>query len=141
MNVDLQALAMECNAVAYAPPPYRAVRGVSMTFDQVEAFAKRIANPLVVEITGNEATILHLSVRVDQLSRLLNRSMSVMRALHQSAEPDESTEGLPAVIQPAAFCTFVDAHADLLFQVNQLGLCLPDTQPSAAETEGAEAPQ
>lgn len=39
---DLRALAHECGAVSYTPGPMRAVRGVSMTFEQLEAFAARV---------------------------------------------------------------------------------------------------
>ncbi|CAN7784372.1 hypothetical protein LJR175_008396 [Variovorax sp. LjRoot175] len=36
---ELRAMAGHCGAVAYSPVPLRAVRGVSLTFEQLEAFA------------------------------------------------------------------------------------------------------
>lgn len=120
-QATIQAIAMACGAIAYTPPPLRAVRGVSMTFGQLDAFAERIANPLLVELAGHESSILHLSAMVDGLRQLLVRSMAVMKALHESAVPDESTEGVPCVIQAEPFRTFVDAHAELLYEVKQLG--------------------
>ena len=38
-NLDL---ARECGATPFTPPPLRAVRGVSFTFDQLDAFAARV---------------------------------------------------------------------------------------------------
>jgi hypothetical protein len=36
---ELRQMADHCGAVSYSPPPMRAVRGVSVTFDQLESFA------------------------------------------------------------------------------------------------------
>lgn len=36
---ELHAMASQCGAVSYTPGPLRAVRGVSLTFEQLEAFA------------------------------------------------------------------------------------------------------
>lgn len=68
---------------------------------------------------------------VDEVRLLLDRSMAVMKALHESAEPDESTEGVPCVIQPEAFRAFVDAHAELLYAVKQLGNKVAREVPNA----------
>lgn len=38
---DLE-IARKCGATSYSPPPLRAVRGLSFTFDQLTAFADRI---------------------------------------------------------------------------------------------------
>lgn len=68
---------------------------------------------------------------VDEVRLLLDRSMAVMKALHESAEPDESTEGVPCVIQPKPFREFVDAHAELLYAVKQLGNNVAREVPNA----------
>lgn len=39
----LEKLAIEHGAVHYSPPPMRAVKGISFTFEQLEAFAKAYA--------------------------------------------------------------------------------------------------
>lgn len=131
MATDHQSIAMECGAVAYTPPRLRAVRGVSMTFEQLDAFAERIANPLLAELAGYEASILHLSAMVDEARLLLDRSMAAMKALHESAQPDESIEGVPCVIQPKPFREFVDAHAKLLYEVKHLGHDVVQEVPNA----------
>ena len=40
---ELRQMAEHCGAVAYSPPPMRAVRGVSLTFEQLEALAVLIS--------------------------------------------------------------------------------------------------
>lgn len=40
---DLRQMAEHCGAVSYSPPPMRAVRGVSLTFEQLEALAVLIS--------------------------------------------------------------------------------------------------
>lgn len=47
--LNVQALANECGAIAYSPPPMRAVRGVSFTYEQLEAFSRRL-----LEATGDQ---------------------------------------------------------------------------------------
>lgn len=81
------------------------------------------ANPVIVQ---------QLLGIVDHGLQILNRSMAVMKALHESAEPDESTEGVPCVIQPKPFREFVDAHAELLYAVKQLGNNVARDVPSAS---------
>lgn len=82
--------------------------------DNAQKYAAFIAaaNPVIVQ---------RLLEIVDHGLQLLDRSMAVMKALHESAEPDESTEGVPCVIQPKPFREFVDAHAELLYAVKHLG--------------------
>lgn len=70
---------------------------------------------------ANPVTVQLLLAVVDEARLLLDRSMAVMKALHESAQPDESTEGVPCVIQPEPFHAFVDAHADLLYKIKHLG--------------------
>lgn len=76
---------------------------------------------LHAEIAGHEAANLHLSAMVDELRELLQDAKCAMTELQQAAVPDESTEGVPAIIPPAAFRAFVDAHAQLCFCMHQRG--------------------
>ncbi len=76
---------------------------------------------LQAEIAGHEASNLHLSAMVDELRELLQDAKRAMAELHQAAIPDESTEGIPAIIPPDAFRKFVDAHAMLCFCLHQRG--------------------
>lgn len=73
------------------------------------------------EIAGLESANGHLSALVDDLRELLQDARNAMTELHQAAIPDESTEGVPAIIPPEAFRKFVDAHAQLLFLLHQRG--------------------
>lgn len=76
---------------------------------------------LQAEIAGHEAANGHLSALVDELRELLQDACNAMTELHQAAIPDESTEGVPAIIPPESFRKFVDAHAELLFLMRQRG--------------------
>lgn len=40
--MNIEKLAIEHGAVHYSPPPMRAVKGLSFTFEQLEAFAKAL---------------------------------------------------------------------------------------------------
>jgi hypothetical protein len=43
MNQEqLRTLAFNCGAVPYSPPPMRAIRGVSMTYEQLTQFARAL---------------------------------------------------------------------------------------------------
>lgn len=79
----------------------------------------------VVEIDGlagtSAAELRRLSAMVDELRELLQNAKRAMTELHQAAIPDESTEGVPAIIPPEAFAKFVDAHAQLCFLMHQRG--------------------
>lgn len=81
------------------------------------------------EIAGHEAANGHLSRMVDELRELAQDAKQAMTALHQAAIPDESQEGVPAIIPHAAFRRFVDAHAQLCFCLHQLGHDGPREQP------------
>jgi hypothetical protein len=70
-----------------------------------------------VEIAGLNSSVEHLSALVDDARSLLQRAMQVMKELHESAQPDESQDGVPAVIPGAAFAQFVDAHAELMYAI------------------------
>lgn len=91
--------------------------------DRVDEIANRIAafTSLQAEIAGHEAANLHLSGLVDELRELLQDAKRAMTELHQSAIPDESSEGVPAIIPPEAFRKFADAHAQLCFLMHQRG--------------------
>ena len=43
---ELRQMAHHCGAVSYSPPPMRAVRGVSLTFEQLEAFALLVSGAM-----------------------------------------------------------------------------------------------
>lgn len=91
--------------------------------DRPDEIVNRIAaiTSLQAEIAGHEAANGHLSALVDELRELLQDAKRAMTELHQAAIPDESTEGVPAIIPPEAFAKFVDAHAQLCFLMHQGG--------------------
>ena len=91
--------------------------------DSADEIANRIAalTSPQAEIAGLEAANLHLSALVDELRELLQDAKRAMSELHVAAIPDESTEGVPAIIPPEAFRKFVDAHAMLCFCMHQRG--------------------
>ncbi|MBY0235794.1 MAG: hypothetical protein K2W93_12490 [Burkholderiaceae bacterium] len=62
---------------------------------------------------GQEPEIGHLRVLVDDLHSVLAEAMQVMKALHESAAPDDGPE-MNAVIPADAFRQFVDANAELM---------------------------
>ena len=72
-----------------------------------------------------QAENTHLRAMVDELRELLQDAKRAMTELRQAAIPDESAEGVPAIIPPAAFRKFVDAHAMLCFCLHQRGHNLP----------------
>lgn len=76
---------------------------------------------LQAEIAGHEAANGHLCALVDELRELLQDAKRAMTELHQAAIPDESAEGVPAIIPPEAFRKFVDAHAMLCSCLHQRG--------------------
>jgi hypothetical protein len=41
-TTDIRALAHDCGATDFSPPPMRAVRGVSFTYEQLEVFSQRL---------------------------------------------------------------------------------------------------
>lgn len=93
---------------------------------------------LQAEIAGHEAANLHLSAMVDELRELLQDAKRAMTELHQAAIPDESAEGVPAIIPPDAFRAFVDAHAKLCFCLHQSGHNpVQDAQQPAHQQEPA----
>lgn len=80
---------------------------------------------LRLEILDLDADKASLSRMVDDLRELANDAKQAMTALHLAAVPDESQEGVPAVIPGDAFRRFVDAHAQLCFCLHQLGHVTP----------------
>ena len=92
------------------------------TANQIAALVTSVSlGSLQAEIAGHKAANGHLSALVDELRELLQDAKRAMTDLHQAAVPDESTEGVPAIIPPAAFSAFVDAHAQLCFCMHQRG--------------------
>ena len=91
--------------------------------DRVDEIVSRIGafTSLQAEIAGHEAANGHLSALVDELRELLQDAKRAMTELHQAAIPDESAEGVPAIIPPEAFAKFVNAHAQLCFLLHQRG--------------------
>jgi hypothetical protein len=79
----------------------------------------------VVEIDGlaraSAAELRRLHAQAGELRELLQDAKRAMTELHQAAIPDESAEGVPAIIPPEAFRKFVDAHAMLCFCMHQRG--------------------
>lgn len=118
-----------CNGeVVFDPHPSRAgLAGDPATWEHAYLVRVSHAAPdielgaLQAEIAGHEAANLHLSAMIDELHELLQDAKRAMTALHLAAVPDESTEGVPAIIPPAAFRAFVDAHAMLCFCLHQRG--------------------
>lgn len=47
-------VARELGAVLYSPPPFRAIRGVSFTFDQLDVFVRKMINPNVITADRSE---------------------------------------------------------------------------------------
>ncbi len=92
------------------------------TADEIGSWVISAARGMVeAEIAGHKAANLHLSGQVAELRELLQDAKRAMAELHQAAVPDESTEGVPAIIPPEAFRKFVDAHAMLCFCMHQNG--------------------
>lgn len=54
---------------------------------------------------------------LDEARDLLAEAMLAMKSLHESAEPDPSTEDMDATIPGGSFAAFVNAHAALLYKI------------------------
>lgn len=104
--------------------------------------ARRERDALRAELAGMEAGSGHLSALVDDLRGLLAESMRVMKALHESATPDDGPE-MNAVIPASAFHQFVDDNAKLMHQIHVSPHELPSApqapQPAQADQAPAEA--
>ncbi|WP_054255477.1 hypothetical protein [Paenacidovorax caeni] len=79
---------------------------------QVEAWNRRAAQAVPATLSDE---------LVDELRELLQDAKRAMTELHLAAIPDESAEGVPAIIPPEAFRKFVDSHAMLCFCMHQRG--------------------
>lgn len=101
----------EVYSVSLSPQPYHD-SALVLRSDALAIFA---------EVAGLEASCSTLDRLVDELRELLQDAKRAMTELHQAAIPDESTEGVPAIIPPEAFRKFVDAHAQLCFLMHQCG--------------------
>ncbi|WP_422847593.1 hypothetical protein ACOYR4_18430 [Acidovorax sp. M14] len=94
------------------------------TADQIAMMVAAGAEKLIAlqaEIDAHEMANSNLFALVNELRALLQDAKSAMSELHVAAIPDESTEGVPAIIPPEAFRKFVDTHARLCFLMHQRG--------------------
>lgn len=71
-----------------------------------------------VEAAAHEATIGHLSQRVDEAVALAEEAVELMTRFHSHAQPD-NTPDMNAVFPAMHFRNFVDDHARLMFKLNQ----------------------
>lgn len=129
-----------CNGqIVFDPHPSRAgLAGDPATWEhaylvRINAVRPRELELLQFEIAAHEVAENHLSRMVDELRELVQDAKQAMTALHQAAIPDESRDGVPAIISPDAFRRFVDAHAQLCFCLHQLGHDGPREQPQRYE--------
>ena len=113
----VDAMAHPLNVLALLDMAARAAQ----TANQAPAVPSAQLGALQSEIAGHEASNRHLSAMVDELRELLQDAKRAMTELHEAAIPDESSEGVPAIIAPAAFRKFVDAHAILCSCLHQRG--------------------
>ena len=79
--------------------------------------ARRERGMLRAELAGHEASSGHLSAMVDELRALLAEAMAMMKALHESASPDDGPE-MNAIVPAGAFREFVDANAALMHKIH-----------------------
>lgn len=79
--------------------------------------ARRERDAMRAELAGMEASSGHLSALVDDLRGLLAESMRVMKALHESATPDDGPD-MDAIIPAGAFRQFVDDNAQLMHLIH-----------------------
>ncbi|PTT21851.1 hypothetical protein DBR12_05375 [Acidovorax sp. HMWF029] len=94
------------------------------TADQIATMIAAGAEKLIAlqaEIDAHEIANGNLFALVNELRELLQDAKRALSELQLAAIPDESTEGVPAIIPPEAFRKFVDAHARLCFLMHQRG--------------------
>lgn len=96
--------------------------------------ARRERDMLRAELAGHEASGGHLSALVDDLRGLLSEAMRVMKALHESASPDDGPE-MNAIVPAGAFHEFVDANAALMHKIH----ISPHGDGSAAPQQGSKS--
>lgn len=87
-----------------------------------------------VEIAGLNSSVGHLSAMVDGQTRLVQKAVQAMKALHETAKPDDGPD-MNAIIPAAAFHVFVDVHAELMFALKH-GPQI--AQPPATDKEQAD---
>lgn len=75
--------------------------------------ARRERDLCRVEVAGLSSSVGHLSALVDDQTRLVQKAVGIMKALHESATPDNGPE-MNAIIPADAFHRFVDGHAEVL---------------------------
>jgi hypothetical protein len=84
---------------------------------QARDHARRERDSLRAELAGAMSASGHLSSLVDDLRGLLAESMRVMKALHESATPDDGPD-MDAIIPAGAFRQFVDDNAKLMHLIH-----------------------
>lgn len=75
--------------------------------------ARRERDAARAEIAGLESSVGHLSAMVDGQTRLVQKAVAIMKALHESATPIDGPD-MDACIPGHAFRVFVDGHAELM---------------------------
>lgn len=103
--------------------------------------ARRERDAARAEIAGLESAVGHLSVMVDGKTRLVQKAVAIMKALHGSAAPDDGPE-MNAIIPAHAFRVFVDGHAELMHALAvgpQITTPQPSQQARQPMTDGGEA--
>ncbi|WP_243021723.1 DUF4406 domain-containing protein [Simplicispira sedimenti] len=127
------------DGIAYPTPAPVAAELLRLHIEAHQAAHSVELGALQAEIAGHEAANLHLSAMVDELRELLQDAKRAMTELHKAAIPDESSEGVPAIIPPDAFRAFVDTHAKLCFCLHQRGHNpVQDVQQPAPQQEAQE---
>lgn len=88
---DLE-IARECGATSYSPPPLRAVRGLSFTFDQLTAFADRIrAQQREADVKTCEAERVDYATTGDATDAAYNLAIDHCTAAIRSPAADAPT--------------------------------------------------
>jgi hypothetical protein len=114
-------------SVAVGCPDERSVP--LFTLSDMVAYADKQAALKDVEIFGLNSSIGHLGDLVDEAREMLHEAMRAMKALHESATPDDSHEDMDAIVPGAAFAAFVDDHAALLHRIANSSMA-PATLPT-----------
>jgi hypothetical protein len=95
---------------------------------QARDHARRERDAARAEIAGLESSVGHLSVMVDEQTRLVQKAIAIMKALHESATPIDGPD-MDACIPGHAFHVFVDGHAELMHAL-AVGPQITTPQPS-----------
>lgn len=93
--------------------------------------ARRERDLLKVDVAALETSVVHIGRLLDDARRLLCNSMTTMKALHESMQPDENTENIDAIVPGAAVRKFVDDNAALIHAIRAAGHDLPLPQKAS----------